>query len=493
MPPTAPRNISYFDERPFKFECSISAGSETVLSIRQSSIIHLEIKESIFNAFPEGILIIDNIGSGVDSGLVFYGDNFTNLLYVKMRPVHIRPNGKIEDMGPDRDFNIEEIFSIYKVEDLPSGEHPVGSKKIYFRHILANELRIKKNSFTVGDFLGGGDISSLSDNQRAVKTGIILEKLLGDRDPQFRGANFKINPFEWDQGKNTMFPNWCPGTETLYDSIQKVYQRHVSEAPPNDKCYLKYNRGEKTKDLSLISMAALLRKNIELPESYFMETLLFGHYSDSESTNRQKQYIEPPSNIKRPKINKGDSLVDLSNIRSFKLYDLSAENLEKDITINIPAITDYENITRYNLGERDILNIYDLYKKYYIDDPFGTLIEGGRPFPMIIRDSVRHKLTTQYNKVIHTPYKSWEHAYDVEVNASILSALLFKGLQCTLSLRGSPHRTIGKFIDIDLRDTNITLKFVKIPGRWLVTECTHIITRDKYWNSLSCIKTYRNC
>lgn len=491
MPPTAPANISYFDERPFKFECSISSGMETIMSIRQSSILYMEIKESIFNAFPEGVLIIDNMSSGIDSGIIFHGDSFANILYIKIRPVSIGADKKIEDVGPDEDFNIEEIFAIYKVEDLPAGEYPLGSKKIHFRHILANELRLKKNSFTVGDFFGE-DISNLSDNQRAVKTGVILEKLLGDKDPGRRGANFKINTLEWDQGKNAIFPNWCPGTETLFDSIQKVYQKHVSEAPPNDKCYLKYNRGVTAKqDLSLISMADLLMKNIMLPKSYFMETLSFGHYGGTDINANKVRYSDP--SIKKPKINKGDTLVDLSNIRSFKLYDLSAEVLEKDITINIPAITDYENITRYNLGEKDILKIYDLYTKYYIDDPFGTLIEGGRPLPMIIRNNVRHKLTSQYNKVIHTPYKTWEHAYDVEVNASILSTLLFKGLQCTLSLRGSPHRTIGKFVDIEIKDTNLTLKFVKIPGRWLVTECSHIFTVDKYWNSLSCIKTYRNC
>jgi hypothetical protein len=243
----------------------------------------MEIKESIFNAFPEGMLIIDNMSSGIDSGVIFHGDNFANILYIKIRPVNIGVDKKIENIGLDENFNIEEIFSIYKVEDLPAGEYPLGSKKIYFRHILANELRIKKNSFTVGDFFGT-DISNLSDNQRAVKTGVILEKLLGDKDQEQRGANFPINTLEWDQGKNTIFPNWCPGTETLFDSIQKVYQKHVSEAPPNDKCYLKYNRGNKgeAKNLSLISMAELLMKNIMLPESYFMETLSFGHYGETD-------------------------------------------------------------------------------------------------------------------------------------------------------------------------------------------------------------------
>jgi hypothetical protein len=94
--------------------------------------------------------------------------------------------------------------------------------------------------------------------------------------------------------------------------------------------------------------------------------------------------------------------------------------------------------------------------------------------------------------VLVTPYKSWDHAYEVEVRANILSLLLFKGLTSTISLRGATHRTVGKFVDIELKDTFVTNKFTKIPGRWLVTECSHIFTRDKYWNSLNCVKTYRN-
>jgi hypothetical protein len=488
-----PDPIVNFDERPFKFQCAIGTGateteSADFVGISQSSIIYLEIKESIFNAFPEGVLIIDNINSGLDSTILFNGDNFANLLYIKIRPVFLGRARIPEDIGSDTHFNIQELFTIYRIEDLPMGEAPTGSKKLFFRHILANELRVKKNSFTVGDFFNG-DISTRTDNERSVKTGDILKKLLGNDDSESRGSNFKINEEEWDLGKHTMFPNWCPGTETLFDSIQKVYKRHVSEAPPHDKCYLKYNRGTNEKNLSLISMAELLMKNVNDPENYFMETLNFGAYSDME----EQPSNETTFNIKRPIVSRGDVLIDLSNIRSFKLYDLSSEILERDITINIPVVTDFDNATRFNLGEADIKKIYEeTYTKFYIDDPFGNLIEGGKPLPMVAWNNTRHKITTEYNKIINTPFKTFEQAFDVEVNANILSNFLFKGLKCTLSVRGSTHRTIGKFIDIDLKDTEPTLKFIKIPGRWLVTECCHIFSKDRYWNSLNCIKTYRN-
>ena len=102
------------------------------------------------------------------------------------------------------------------------------------------------------------------------------------------------------------------------------------------------------------------------------------------------------------------------------------------------------------------------------------------------------KITTQYNKALVSPYKSWDHAFDVEVRANILSLLFLKSLTCTISLRGATHRTVGKFVDIELKDAFKTNKFAKVPGRWLVTECSHIITKDKYWNSINCVKTYRN-
>jgi hypothetical protein len=489
--------IIYLDERPFKFECAISTGSNRgkadFIGLSQSGIVYLEIKESIFNGFPEGHLVVDSINSGLDSTVLFNGNNFANFLYLKIRPVIVTKGGMSEDIGKDENFNIEELFCIYKVEDIPVGEYPQMNKKLYFRHILANELSFKKNSFTAIDFAEEEDISSRTDNERSIKTGDILKKLFGTDKKDRRGAGFVINEDEWDAGKNTMFPNWCPSTETLFDSIQRVYKRHVSEFPPHDKCYLKYNRGTSKKSLSLISMAQLLKKNIDDPDNYFMETLSFGSYSESEEIRSQDESQRVQLNIKKPIINSSDSLLDLSNIRSFKLYDLSSEILEKDFTINIPAITDFDNTTRFNLGEADIKSIYEnSYKKYYIDDPFSTLIEGGSPLPMVAWDSFRHKVTTEYNKVIHTPFKTFDQAFDVEVNANILSTLLFKSLRCTVSVRGATHRTIGKFIDVELKDVDPTLKYIKIPGRWLVTECYHIFSKERYWNSLNCIKTYRN-
>lgn len=489
--------ILYFDERPFKFDCAISTSNTNsesdFIGISQSGIVYLEIKESIFNGFPEGYLILDSINSGLDSTVLFNGNNFSNLLYIKIRPTTIIERGQAEDIGSDENFNLEELFCIYKVEDIPVGEYPQMNKKLYFRHLLANELSFKKNAFTVADFVDVEDISQQTDNERSIKTGDILKKIFGQYNKDRRGAGFEINEEEWDSGKNTMFPNWCPETETLFDSIQRVYKRHVSEFPPHDKCYLKYNRGTSKKSLSLISMAQLLKKNIDDPDNYFMETLSFGSYSETEEIRSQDEDQRAQLSIKKPILNLESTLLDLSNIRSFKLYDLSSEILEKDFTINIPAITDFDNTTRFNLGEASIENIYEnSYKKYYINDPFGTLIEGGEPLPMVAWDSFRHKLTTEYNKIIHTPFKSFDQAFDVEVSANILSTLLLKSLRCTISIRGATHRTIGKFIDVELKDVEPTIKYIKIPGRWLVTECYHIFSKERYWNSLNCVKTYRN-
>ncbi len=158
----------------------------------------------------------------------------------------------------------------------------------------------------------------------------------------------------------------------------------------------------------------------------------------------------------------------------------------------MPVTVGFDNSTRIDLGEKNTKDIFEEFKQYYVKDPFNHMVEGGEAMPSMMWETTRKKITTQYNKVILTPYKSWDHAFDIEVRANTLNTFLLKGLNCTLSLRGSTHRTIGKFIDIELRDSAPTNKFSKIPGRWLVTECAHIFTKDKYWNSLNCIKTYRN-
>ena len=467
-------------DRSFDFECSIQV-SNSWITLSQSSILYLEIKESIFNGFPEGVILLDNNTGTIDNVFTFSGDSTVDLIYFSIKPTNQKD---------EQDYKIEEIFSIYKIEDMPVGEYPQGAKKLFFRNVFANEMRLKKNSLTVQDFFGDTDISNFSDNERAVKTGDILKKIFG-KDNQSkdlpRTGDFKINEEQWDVGKYSMYPNWCSETETLFESIQKVYLKHISAKEPYDKCYLKYDRFKK--ELSLISLSELLLLNKNDSLNYFIESLVMGSMGSGEKDPSDKG----GDGGTRPIVASGDTLLDVSNIRSFKLYDLSSDIIDKDFIISIPAITDFNNTTRLNLGEVNIKEeIFKDYEKHYVKDPFMGRVKGGEPLSPILWQQFRKKLTTQYNKVIDTPYKSWDHAYDVEVRANILSLLLFKGLNCTLSLRGATHRTAGKFIDIENKEAYKTNKFTKIPGRWLVTECSHIFTKDKYWNSLNCIKTYRN-
>ena len=476
--------ITLDGDRSFDFECSIQT-SNSWITLSQSSILYLEIKESLFNGFPEGLILLDNNTGTIDTVFTFSGDSTVDLIYFYIKPT---------DIKDDQDYKIEEIFSIYKIEDIPVGEYPQGAKKLFFRNVFANEMRLKKNSLTVQDFFGDTDISNLSDNERSVKTGDILKKIFG-KDTQSkdlpRTGDFKINEEQWDVGKYSMYPNWCPGTETLFESIQKVYLKHISSKQPHDKCYLKYDRFKK--ELSLMSLSELLLLNKTDSLNYLMENLVMGSMGSGELDKKKGPSSADREEGATPITATNDTLLDMSNIRSFKLYDLSSDIIDKDFTISIPAVTDFSNTTRFDLGQVNIKDkIFKDYEKYYVKDPFMDRVKGGEPLSPILWHQFRKKLTTQYNKVIDTPYKSWDHAYDVEVRANILSLLLFKGLNCTLSLRGATHRTAGKFIDIENKEAFKTNKFTKIPGRWLVTECSHIITKDKYWNSLNCIKTYRN-
>jgi hypothetical protein len=478
------QKVTLDGDRAFEFAFSIQT-SNRLVQISQSTIIYLEIQESIFNGFPEGIAVLDNNTGALDNVFTFSGDNTTDLILFSIIP---------ENQGSKENYMIKELFSIYKIEDVPVGESPQGAKKLYFRNALANELHTKKNSLTVADFFDG-DVFNLSDNERAVKTGDILKKLLGkDNRPEVpRTADFKIDDQNWDEGKYSIYPNWCPGTETLFDSIQKVYKKHVSSEAPFDKCYLRYDRFKR--ELSLMSMSKLLMLNKDDPTNFFIENLVMGTLGDAPmpDSSSKDEPVEIESAAPMPEVSTGDTLLDISNIRSFKFNDLCADVLEKDFIITIPTVVGFDNTTRLNLGEEDIKKeIFKDYEKYYVQDPFKDKVDNKKPLPPILWHSFRKKITTQYNKVLVTPYKSWDHAYDVEVRANILSLLLFKGLTSTISLRGATHRTVGKFVDIELKDTFVTNKFTKIPGRWLVTECSHIFTRDKYWNSLNCVKTYRN-
>jgi hypothetical protein len=204
--------ITLDGDRSFEFSFNIQTGGR-LIHISQSSILYLEIQESIFNGFPEGMVIIDNNTGSLDNVFTFSGDNTTDLILFSIVP---------EKQDPKENFMIKEIFSIYKIEDNPAGESPQNVKKLYFRNTLANELQVKKNSLTVADFFDE-DISNLSDNERSVKTGDILKKLFGkDTRPEVpRTADFKIDEQNWDEGKYSIYPNWCPGTETLFESIQR--------------------------------------------------------------------------------------------------------------------------------------------------------------------------------------------------------------------------------------------------------------------------------
>lgn len=484
-------DVVIFDERPFEFQCSIQTIDGSSIKITQSAIINLQITESMFNGFPEGVLLLENNGSGIDAPIIFEGNNMMNLLFISIVPMEDK-KGKMTKVVQDDNFKLEDVFSIYSVVDEPIGEYPQVMKKIFFRQLVANEMRLKKNAFTVSNFLEklGSEtlkdkisIENWSNNERAMRTGTIIRKLLeyDSEDPLKKSAGFKINDENWDCGKHSIFPNWAPGTETLYESVQKVYMKHVSKDAPNDKCYFRYDRFKK--DLSLMSMLKLFEKNED--KNFFLECLDAGEFgAASEDKGRAR--------FKKAKVSLKDLTADLSRIRSIQIKDLSAEVLEKNYAIVVPPVTDFDNTTRFNLGEKDIRQIYEkVYVEKYIKEIFKSRTQD-EPKPMVMWENFRRKKNPQYNKILHAPYKSWNHSYDVEVHAGFLNTLIMEGsLQSIISLRGATHRTAGKWIDINIKGDPV-LHFAKIPGRWLITECTHIFTKDKYWNSIKCIKPYRN-
>jgi hypothetical protein len=303
--------------------------------------------------------VLDNNTGALDNVFTFSGDSTTDLILFSIIP---------EKQDAKENFMIKEIFSIYKIEDVPVGESPQGAKKLFFRNTYANELRTKKNSLTVADFFDG-DISNLSDNERAVKTGDILKKLLGeDTRPEVpRTGDFKIDEKNWDEGKYSIYPNWCPGTETLFDSIQKVYMKHISSQAPYDKCYLKYDRFKK--ELSLMPMSKLLMLNKEDPKNYFIENLVIGTIGGSDEAllpgdEANKDPSEAPS-APMPVVSDSDTLLNISNIRSFKFNDICGDTLEKDFTINIPTVVGFDNVTRFDLGEENIIKSTYCIFKYF--------------------------------------------------------------------------------------------------------------------------------
>jgi hypothetical protein len=138
-------------------------------------------------------------------------------------------------------------------------------------------------------------------------------------------------------------------------------------------------------------------------------------------------------------------------------------------------------------AENEIEKVKEEFKRLYSD----KLLSGGIPSPIFTLNQ------TKKNQINVEPEFTFSRTAGFETKQSRLingrGKILYGGLMLNEFIKfrviGSPHRTIGKFIGIDRKTSDETLKFDnKICGQWLVTNVKHVWNQGRYVNDICAVK-----
>tara|TARA_A100001391_G_C4981720_1_gene255517 strand:- start:45 stop:764 length:720 start_codon:yes stop_codon:yes gene_type:complete len=128
-----------------------------------------------------------------------------------------------------------------------------------------------------------------------------------------------------------------------------------------------------------------------------------------------------------------------------------------------------------------IKDVKDAWTKSFVD-VFKCV--GGVPKPFLPLNEAKSNIF----KPFILPYKK-EHVRNI-AKAQMISNLTFYNLQLAIDNIGDTARKAGKFIDVFKRNNREDISDKKLLGRWFVTKVRHMFTKDKYYNVMSCIKTF---
>ncbi len=429
-------------------------GSINLIDFTKSSIVSLDIVDSLFEPFTNGSITVNNPFDYIEDNVQLRGDG-KDILEVTLYDA-AEPEGRLKPP-------------------------PIEERQLKYQFVIQDENNDvsktdRSNNFKTYTLM---DIDYYKLNE-AVPYGKKYNGKVGDIIKQIlEEFGFETHPTKWSAGDHVIekFPEYIiPPAGWRYSDLIKyllrIYYSGSGETLPVQGI-LKQQRimpGETTGKFTLQPLTKIFADNKELTQEAFTVADLV----DRESANKGGN--DNPNNP-------------IDESIPFNIVTGALKNVNL-----VSPLTRYTNefFMNYTVSTHDpqtgvhtkdtivIEDIKDEWTKAFVE-VFKCV--GDMPKPNLYLDNKDEHIYKPYVM----PFR--QHQVKSLAIAQMVSNLLFFNLQLNFDNMGDTNRRTGRFIDVfRLQNDKRGAQDSKLLGRWFITTLRHRFFKDKYQNVLQCVK-----
>lgn len=460
--------------------------SKEKYNLPTNHILELAIEENILHWPYKGYLIYSNKYEAIERNISpdawFYRMDARDEIDIQIKLISDEPS---DNKFSPKVWEMDLEFVIYDTEDIPSTNIATKIKKIYFWDKRYQMMMDKKGYWSTATAQKlTKRASHATDVERSMLTGDAIENLLTASDEG--GYEGKIDKDNWDKGSVRLMYT-SPAQNSIVDDIDELLKVHLSEQD-NDMVIMKYNNriDKKWQLIPLHKFFDKAGKDPDVPgewqlEHFFFEDIESGEGETSPYRSPYKNGLDFEVDIKIPEWNR---------ITTYEFTDMSGiDNTKALISKPVYYYCFTNGVFGMDYTRNEIENVKKDFKTLYTD----KLLPAGKAVPIFTLNKTKKNQINVDSEYVSSRVGNFDtsESRSVAGRGKILFAGIFLNEFLKFRVLGSPHRTIGKFIGIDRKTTDATLKFDnKICGQWFVTNVKHIWNHNRYVNDICAVKVH---
>lgn len=507
---TDDQNYIEFKNNPtrYLFKLSLVTTDNRYREIKPAQLKTLVINDSIQDPFHSGYIVLDNkfdilernvegnvstsssqyydpLSQSQQRGFLFKGD-CRDILHVEIMPNLTKSTMTSNDStAANTFFKLLFDFVIYDSEEILEEEPGCKYKKLYFYDLCYEILKEKNVAFSTANYISGGDIASLSDEDRGIKTGTAIKEFISTVYNSDDKYTVNAAP-DFEEGSTNIFFS-APVSYKALDTLHYLLSRHVASADSNyDTSIFQLERYPR--QFSLYSIKNYFDKAYikgsgadDKGGDNFLETLKIGGYSNVDNTVTSTMTVEYA-----PKY--AMFLDKFGTISNFSFDNMPGQLTQQElVSIDVHSYSYRQHQFQIDSYNNDVTEALSTYKANYVNQMKGE--NGDTPY--INFQAGQYRVS---RKNIKSEFSTTSDDSIQRLNMgrnSFLYKSLFLNHMINFRLPGSTHRQAGKFIAITREDAMAISEFDnKLLGIYFVVEVKHIFTDGQYFTDMRCVKTY---
>lgn len=490
---------------------------EKIYGIAPTAIVALSIEDTIANWVTQGTLTIYNPNELIEQNNYNFRNDGEDLLRIRILPRDLNIKGlPALNINANRQlWEINQLFSIYNIEDIPMETQSNSDAKIYkklkklyfwdLRYQIMQTKNIEYSTALSPIATSGQSISTtFSDEERSIPTGIAINEIIKtslDNNPILSKTGLDTNEPEkyWDIGGRTIFYT-SGAADNCFEDLEILKNRHISstflESGVPDFSLLSTERSSDGLSFFTLTPFSKIFSRAVAGTDEPGEDQIEHFYLHADAREESQQGITMYRAPKNSNLNstRDITLRDFSFITSYELSDISpAVNAGNFISYRVHSF-DFKN-RQFNIesSNHSYTLAQKLFQEKYISQLYKNGKSSGNNFLLDVQTNSKIK-----NYSVMPTFNNEGDSTRPEIRAisgmyRLLHTGLFQNTCINFTVPGLTLRQSGKFIGIDRPAGSLDNSFDdKLCGQWFVINVLHTITNGAYYNNITAIKIHRH-